>query len=137
MEDKIQKLTEEKVDKFPCSPGDVVIVRAASNSFHEIKAVSGCWGIIKEVDRISYSILIYNGGLDEVRSIELEPIDISSDLKKSAINLMNRLQKIAEFEIVDPIINDVLLGICKRQIFALTSAQNQILKVVEKELGII
>lgn len=49
---------------------------------------------------------------------------------------MDRLQKIAEIEIVDPMLSDILCGIGKRRMFDLSAIQNQILNLIEEKLGI-
>jgi len=130
-------LTEEPLESFPFEKDDVVIIRAAEDSEYEIRARSSYWGVVEEVKgEFTCSVLVYDGVLENVRATELEDANISGDLKKSAIALMNRLQKIAEIEIVDPMVNEVLCGIGKRKIFDLPVVQNKILNLIEEELGI-
>ncbi|MDJ0727264.1 MAG: hypothetical protein QNJ38_19365 [Prochloraceae cyanobacterium] len=133
---QIKKLTEEPLESFPFEKDDVVIIRAAEDSEYELRARSSYWGVVEEVKgKFSCSVLVYDGVLENVRATELEDANISADLKKSAIALMNRLQKIAEIEIVDPMVNEVLCGIGKRKMFDLPVVQNKILNLIEEELG--
>lgn len=134
---KTEESSKQSREPFPYQKGDVVIVRATKESEPAVKARSGYWAIVKEVrGRFACSVLVYDGILDSVRATELEEASISGDLKKSAIALMERLQKIAEIEKVDPMMSDILCGVGKRRIFDLTPVQNKILNAIEEELGI-
>ncbi|MGF1489738.1 MAG: hypothetical protein ACFBSE_21845, partial [Prochloraceae cyanobacterium] len=132
---KIKKINLKTPDKFPYFENDVVVIRSNEGSGSEIKVLSGRWGIVNKVGEFSCEVKVCNGLLEDVRAEELEGVKLSDEDKESAIALMGRLQKLAEIEIVDELVNEIIWGIGKKEKIKLTPLQNEILTLIEKRLN--
>ena len=74
--------------------------------------------------------------MEFVKAEQLTDLNCLPEHTAAAHAIMDRLQKLAELEIIHPMIDDIRRGIGLRRNFTLSAVEDEILSLIENRLGI-
>jgi len=132
---KVKQNLEKKANEpFPYQVGEVVLVQAKDDEY--LRSYTGYWAIVTKIHKFSCNLDVYDTQLEFVKADQLMQLNCLPEQTEQAIALMNRLQKLAKIEIINPMINDIRRGIGLRRNFTLNEIEDEILGLIESRFGV-